>query len=121
MHVYAHVFITNHVTISSATQLDLTSSTGDGATCSNGMVVFTCSVNGAVLVWLMDPPPGSVVPDQVRQIIFPSTVIEMPSGVEGFMFQVHITSTRNGVITSILTTITELSFLNGSVITCSNG
>ncbi len=69
----------------------------------------------------MDPPLGYVVSNQVRQIIFSATGVLLPSGVEGFMFQPVRTDTSNGVITSILTTITEVSLLNGSVITCSNG
>ncbi len=68
----------------------------------------------------MDPPPGSVVSDQVRQIIFSTTGSLLPVGVEGFMFQVVRTDTSNGILTSTLTTITEVSLLNGSVVTCSS-
>ncbi len=69
----------------------------------------------------MDPPLGYVVSAQMRQIISPTAGVLLPSGVEEFMFQAVRTNTSNGVITSTLTTITEVSLLNGSVITCSNG
>ncbi len=68
----------------------------------------------------MDPPPGYVVSDQVRQIIFPTIGNILPLGVEGFMFQLALTDNSNGIITSTLTTITEVSLLYGSVVTCSS-
>ncbi|XP_064404414.1 uncharacterized protein LOC135349740 [Halichondria panicea] len=37
------------------------------------------------------------------------------------MFQAAVTNTSNGTLTSTLTTITEVSMLNGSVVTCSSG
>ncbi len=36
------------------------------------------------------------------------------------MFQAAVTNTSNGTLTSTLTIITEVSLLNGSVVTCSN-
>ena len=106
---------------STATRLVLTSSSGDGASCPNGTVIFTCSRNGSTLRWTVDPPTGYVVSEQVTQVIFLSTVTTLPAGVEGFMFQAAVTDTSNGILTSTLTTITEVSLLNGSVVTCSSG
>ncbi len=89
---------------SSVTRLDLTSDSGHGSACPDiHVVVFTCSVNGSVLEWIMDPPPGYVVSDQVRQIIFPTIGNILPLGVEGFMFQPALTDSSNGIITSTLT------------------
>ncbi len=106
---------------SSVTWLDLTSNNGHGAACPNiHVVVFTCSINGSVLEWIMNPPPGYVVSDQVRQIIFPTIGNILPVGVEGFMFQPALTDSSNGMITSTLTTITEVYLLYGSVVTCSS-
>ncbi len=66
-------------------------------------------------------PPGHVVSDQLRQIIFSTIGSIPPLRNQGFMFQAAITDTSNGIFTSTLTTITEVSLLNGSVITCSSG
>ncbi len=101
--------------------IQLTSSTGDGAACPNDPVVFTCSVSGTVLQWIADPPPNYVVSGQVRQLLFSTTVNLLPAGAEGFMFQAALTNTSNGTLISTLTTITEVSLLNGSVVTCSSG
>ncbi len=37
------------------------------------------------------------------------------------MFQAAVMNTSNGTLTSTLTTITAVSLLNGSVVTCSSG
>ena len=58
--------------------------------------------------------------EQVTQLIFLSTVTTLPAGVEGFMFQAAVADTSNGILTSTLTTITEVSLLNGSLVTCSS-
>ena len=97
--------------------IQLTSSSGDGAACPNDPVVFTYSVSGTVLQWIADPPPGYVVSGQVRQLLFSISGTLLPARVEGFMF---VTNTSNGTLTSTLTTITEASLLNGSVVTCSS-
>ncbi len=102
---------------SSATQLDLISSTGHGAACPIKPVVFTCSVNGSFLQWKMDLTGFN----QARQLIFPTIGDILPVGVDGFKFQPALTDTSNGVITSTLTTITEVSLLYGSVVTCESG
>ncbi len=101
--------------------IQLTSSSGDGAVCPNDPVVFTCSVSGTVLQWIADPPPGYIVSGQVRQLLFSISGTLLPAGVEGFMFQAAVTNTSNGTLTSTLSTITEVSLLNGSVVTCSSG
>ncbi len=68
----------------------------------------------------MVPPPGYVVSELVTQLIFSTSVTTVPTGVEGFMFQAALADTSNGILTSTLTTITEVSLLNGSVVTCSS-
>ncbi len=112
------------ILFSTATQLALSSSAGDGAFCpnqANGTAIFTCSViNGRHLRWTVDPPPGYVVSEPVTQLIFSTTVTTVPTGIEGFMFQSAVTDTTNGTLTSTLTTITEVSLLNGGLVTCSS-
>ncbi len=108
---------------SPATQLNLISSTGDSASCPNNSVVFTCSVNRSVLQWIAVPPPGHSVLGQVIVTLFQSSPvgIQLPVGVEGFMFQHAVTDASNSSLTSTLTIITEVFLLNGSVVTCSSG
>ncbi len=102
----------------SFTANQLTSSTSDRAACPNDPVVFTCSVGRTSLRWAVDPPPGYVVSYQISQIILYYTGTLLPVGVEGFMFQAAVADTSNGSLTSTLTTITEVSRLNGSVVSC---
>ncbi len=94
----------------------LTSSSGDGVACPNDPVVFTCSVGRTSLLWRVDPTPDYLV--SVTQVITSSTGSIPPAGVEGFMFQAAVAATSNGTLTSTLTTITEVSRLNGSVVSC---
>ncbi len=98
----------------------LTSSSGDGAACPNDPVVYTCSVNVTFLQWRVDPPPNYAVTDGFTRVIFNiDGVGRLPlSGVEGFMFQVAVTATSNDSLTSTLTTLTEVSSLNGTIVRC---
>ena len=57
----------------------------------------------------------------MTQLLFSISGTLLPAGVEEFMFQAAVTNTSNGTLTSTLTTITEVSLLNGSVVTCSSG
>ncbi len=59
--------------------------------------------------------------NSVTQLIFSTSGDLLPFGVEGFMFQCAVTDTSNISLTSTLTTITEVSLLNGSVVTCASG
>ncbi len=58
--------------------------------------------------------------EQVTQIITSSefTSGSIFVGVKGFMFRIDVTNTSHGNLTSTLTTITEVSMLNGSVVSC---
>ncbi len=95
------------------------SSSGDGAACPNDPVVFTCIGNN--LVWTIDPPPNHAVTGMLSVVVFESNGIGPllpPSGPEGFMFQAAITATSSDSLTSTLTTLTEVSSLNGTIVTC---
>ncbi len=103
-----------------ATQL--TSSSGNGADCPNDPVVFTCTVTGRnSLLWRINVV-NVVVPNDMESVavtrsdgIGPLPVIEF----EGFMFQPAITANDSDSLTSTLTTLTEVSSLNGTTVTCS--
>ncbi len=104
------------------TATQLTSSTGNGVACPNDTVVFTCLVIGRnSLSWTVDPPTGLMGVQQISRIINSNqdSMQLQASGVEGFMFQPAVTNNSiNGNLTSTLTTITEVSRLNGSVVRC---
>ena len=57
--------------------------------------------------------------NSVTQLIFSTSGNLLPVGVEGFMFQAAVINASNISLTSTLTAITEVSLLNGSVVTCS--
>ena len=65
----------------------------------------------------MDPPPGNVGTVRISRTVLGIGDLP-PSGVEGFMFQSAVTGIINGSLTSTLTTITEVSLLNASVVSC---
>ncbi len=98
----------------------MASSSGDGATCPNDPVLFTCTVNVNFLLWSVDPPPNHAVTDGFTRGVIGSNGIGPlpPSGVEGFMFQAALTATSSDSVTSTLTTLTEVSSLNGTTVSC---
>ncbi len=98
----------------------MTSSSGDGAVCPNESVVFTCAVNITFLRWTVDPPPDRAVTTGFTQVIFGIDGIGSlpPVGAEGFMFQIAITANDSDSLTSTLTTLTEVSSLNGTTVSC---
>ncbi len=98
--------------------IQLTSSSGDGSACPNDPVVFTCTIDGSAMQWVVNPPTGSAF-QQVFQTVFDTSGDLLPAGVEGFMFQVAITATNP--FTSSLATLTEVSSLNGTTVSCFTG
>ena len=97
----------------------MTSSSGDYAACPNDPVVFTCVVDGPFIQWRMNPPPNYAVTMGITRIV----AIDDPDslqdfGPEGFMFQAAVTATSSDSITSTLTTLTEVSLLNGTTVSC---
>ena len=95
----------------------LMSSAGDGLACPTISVVFTCSVNRSSLLWEVDPPPD-VVTAQLTQVVSSASTELVPIGVERFMFQAARTKFSSNSLTSTLTTVTEVSLLNGTVVRC---
>ena len=85
--------------------------------CPTISVVFTCSVSRSSLLWEVDPPPG-VVTAQLTQVVSSASTELLPIGVEGFMFQAARTEFSSNSLISTLTTVTELSLLNGTVVRC---
>ncbi len=99
----------------------MTSSSGDGAACPNDPVVFTCTVDrtSESLLWRQTPPNHLDI-EVTELIVFASDGIGPlpPAGPEGFMFQTSVTAISSDSFTSTLTTLTEVSSLNGTTVTC---
>ena len=99
--------------------------TGDGAACPNETVVFTCTVTGRTnLLWEVKPPlnhtsgPSDTVTAELSIGVRSNSGILLPNGPQGFMFQVALISTSSDNLTSTLTTLTEVSSLNGTTVKC---
>ncbi len=99
----------------------MTSSSGDGAVCPNDPVVFACTVTGRnSLLWTVDPPPNHMVIEPLSLVVRGSngTSNLQPAGPQGFMFQAAVTAISSDSLTSTLTTLTEVSSLNGTTVSC---
>ncbi len=105
--------------------IQLTSSSGDGAACPSDPVVFTCTVETVALLWTIDPPLNHTsgpdrtdITNSISLVIIGNNGVgnREPAGPEGFIFQAAITATDN--LTSTLTTLTEVSLLNGITVSC---
>ncbi len=99
----------------------MTSSSGNGAACPNDPVVFTCTVTGRTsLLWTVNLSLTHTIINGLRIVLSGIDGIRtlQPTGPEGFMFQAAITSTSSDSLTSTLTTLTEVSLLNGTNVNC---
>ncbi len=103
----------------------MTSSSGDGSACPNDPVVFTCIVTGRTdLLWEVGPPlnhtsgPSDTVTAELSLGVRSSDGTLLPAGPQGFMFQPALTATSGNSLTSTLTTLTEVSSLNGTTVGC---
>ena len=88
--------------------------------CPGDAVTFMCSVTGTVLQWKVDPPPGSGF-SQLDITIRSNTLINVPLMVGSdpeFQFVSVPTVVNQGDLRSTLTTISNISSLRGSMVTC---
>ena len=87
--------------------------------CTGDAVTFTCTVAGAILQWEVNPPASSgftLIDDTVSS----STSINVPQVLgsnPGFQFQRLRTAAQEG-LKSTLATISNISSLNGTMVTC---
>ena len=79
-------------------------------------VTFTCTLPGNHIHWIVDPPPSSGFGSSAG--IVDSTVQTFTIGVTGFMFQATLTNVSGENTTATLTTVTGVSLLKGSMVTC---
>ena len=87
--------------------------------CPGQTVTFTCTSPVSNIHWSVDPPPGSRL-SPVRSGFLSSGEHDQTFtfGSTGFMFQAVLTDASGGNLTATLTTITEVSSLSGSMVTC---
>ena len=87
--------------------------------CPGQTVLFTCTLPGSVIQWSVDPPPGSGL-SRADSGILSATELDQAFtfGSTGFMFKYVLTDVSGGNLTTTLTTVTEVSSLRGSTVTC---
>ena len=89
--------------------------------CPHRMITFTCTLPGSastVFSWEVIPTIGSssttvsilLQPHQLNK--------ERPFGEQGFMFQAVLTDINETMATSTLITVTDVSLLEGSMVSC---
>ena len=87
--------------------------------CPGQTVAFSCTLPGSVIRWSVDPPPGSGLSRADSAILIATELDQIFTfGSTGFMFQYVLTVASEGNLTTTLTTITEISLLRGSMVTC---
>ena len=105
----------NDLTVSEATLVSSVS-----VACPGQTVLFTCTSPGSFIQWSVDPPPGSGL-SRARSGFLSASELDQTFtfGSTGFMFQAVLTDASGGNLTTTLTTVTEVSSLRGSTVTCS--
>lgn len=85
--------------------------------CPNDAITYTCIVTGDTLQWSLIAPTMVVISAPVLSF----TPIDVPQIVgmeQGFLFERVRTVANSGSLRSTLTTITDISLLRGSMVTC---
>ena len=87
--------------------------------CTGDAITFTCTVAGTILQWEVNPPASSgfTLLDDTVSSGTPINVPEMLGSNPGFQFQRLRTAAQEG-LNSTLTTISNISSLNGTTVTC---
>ena len=87
--------------------------------CPGQTVSFTCTLPGSFVQWSVDPPPASGLSRAVSGFLSANELDQtFTFGSTGFMFQAVLTDVSGGNLTTALNTITEVSSLSGSMVTC---
>ena len=87
--------------------------------CPGQTITFTCTSPGSNIQWSVDPPPGSGLSPARSGFLSASEIDQTDTfGSTGFMFLYVLTDASGGILTATLTTITEVSSLSGSMVTC---
>ena len=87
--------------------------------CPGQTVTFTCTSPTSNIQWSVDPPPGSGLSRADSGFLTPTELNQRDTfGSTGFMFLYVLTDASGGNLTATLTTITEVTSLSGSMVTC---
>ena len=100
--------------------LEATLVTNASVACPDDVVTFTCTVTGTSLMWIIDAPPDSglsQVTSNVRSNI-PINEAQLVGIIQEFKFEIVRTAADEGKLRSTLTTVSNISSYNGSVVTC---
>ena len=85
--------------------------------CPDGdTATFTCTLPSTEVRWTVIPPPHSGFVE--AEGIVSSSFLTITLGVPGFMFQAVLTDSSGGMATSTLTTVTDASLLDGTMVRC---
>ena len=78
-------------------------------------VVFTCTLSGEEMQWIISPPPGISLS---AAGLVSAAVPTLNLGGNGFLFRAQFNGVSSGMVTSTLTTVTSLTTLAGSMVRC---
>ena len=88
--------------------------------CPGQSVAFTCTVAGTILQWEVNPPASSGF-TSLDNTVSSGTPIDVPLIIgsnTGFQFQRVRTVSNPGELSSTLTTISDISSVRGTLVTC---
>ena len=85
--------------------------------CPDEAVTFTCTLPGDRVRWEVTPPPGSGF-SSIAGIVINNTVPTLTIGSTGGIFLAILTNISGGMATATLTTVTDVSLLDGSMVMC---
>ena len=92
-------------------------------TCPGDTVLFTCKQLGTSLQWRIDPPEDSGLMSATQDNIFIASLSQVGQtyifGEDMVIFEATFEGSEDGVMTSTLINLSEVSLLNGSFVTCS--
>ena len=94
--------------------------TNASVACPDDVVTFTCTVTGTFLNWMVVGPSASGI-STVTVLVRTTTLIDDPLIVGSdprFMFERVRIAANDGDLRSTLTTVSNVSLLGGSVVTC---
>ncbi len=90
--------------------------------CPGETILFTCNQTGTSLQWKVDPPEESSLMSAVQDNVFIASLSQVGQsytfGEDMVMFEATFIGSEDGVMTSTLINLNEVSLLNGSNVTC---
>ncbi len=100
------------------TKTDASLVTNSSVSCPGETVLFICTQPGIGLRWLVDPPAESGLMSVQSSIFIASQVGRSTMFGEEITFKAALVSSEDGIMMSTLINLSEVSVLNGSIVTC---